>query len=61
MISNWLNTLRELGNLIREIYFAPGEFVLSRFAELAPVTAANWPRRSALTRAIISGASGTTP
>ena len=42
MISNWLNTLRELGNLIREIYFAPGEFVLSRFAELAPVTAGNW-------------------
>jgi len=42
MISNWLTTLRQLGILIREIYFAPGEFVLSRFAELAPVTAANW-------------------
>ena len=42
MISNWLTTLRQLGALIREIYFAPGEFVLSRFAELAPVTAANW-------------------
>jgi len=42
MISNWLNTLKELGILIREIYLVPGEFVLSRFAELAPVTAGNW-------------------
>jgi hypothetical protein len=42
MISNWLNTLREFGILVRELYFAPGDFVLSKFAELAPVTAANW-------------------
>ena len=42
MISNWLSTLTELGVLIREIYFAPGDFVLDRFAELAPVTAGNW-------------------
>ena len=42
MISHWLNTLRELGILIREIYLVPGEFVLSRFTELAPVTAGNW-------------------
>ncbi len=42
MISNWLSILPELGFFIREIYLAPGEFVLSRFAELAPVTAGNW-------------------
>jgi hypothetical protein len=42
MISNWLSTLKELGIFIREIYLVPGEFVLSRFAELAPVTATNW-------------------
>lgn len=42
MISNSLSTLREFGILIREIYLAPGEFLLSKFAELAPVTAANW-------------------
>ncbi len=42
MIDNWLTTLREFGDLLREIYFAPGDFVLSKFAELAPVTAANW-------------------
>ena len=42
MIDNWLNTLRQFGALLREIYLAPGDFVLSRFAELAPLTAANW-------------------
>jgi hypothetical protein len=42
MINNWLITLREFGALLRELYFAPGDFVLSRFAEMAPVTAANW-------------------
>ena len=42
MINNWLTTLREFGTLIREIYLAPGHFVLSRFAEIAPVTAASW-------------------
>jgi hypothetical protein len=42
MISNSLSTVRELGILVREIYLAPGEFVLSRFAELAPVTARDW-------------------
>jgi hypothetical protein len=42
MIENWLSTLREFGALLREIYLAPGDFVLSAFAELAPVTAANW-------------------
>ena len=42
MINNWLTTLREFGDLLREIYFAPGDFVLSKFAELAPATAANW-------------------
>ncbi len=42
MISNWLNTLREFGALVREAYLVPGDFVLSKFAELAPVTAANW-------------------
>ncbi len=42
MISDLLSTLRDLGLLIREIYLAPGDFLLSRFAELAPVTASNW-------------------
>lgn len=42
MITNWLNTLRDFGILVREIYLAPGEFVLSKFVELAPVTATNW-------------------
>ena len=42
MISNWLNALGNFGTLARELYFAPGDFVLSKFAELAPVTAANW-------------------
>jgi len=42
MINNWLTTLRAFGTLIREIYLAPGNFVLSKFAELAPFTAANW-------------------
>jgi hypothetical protein len=42
MINNWLTTLREFSDLLREIYLAPGDFVLSKFAELAPVTAANW-------------------
>ena len=42
MINNFLSSLRQLGILAREIYLAPGDFVLERFAELAPVTAANW-------------------
>ena len=42
MIGNWLSTLQEFGALVREIYLAPGDFELSRFAELAPVTAASW-------------------
>ena len=42
MINNWLSTLRQFGELLREIYFAPGDIMLSRFAELAPLTAANW-------------------
>jgi hypothetical protein len=42
MINDFLSSLRQLGILIREIYFVPGEFVLGRFAELAPVTAGNW-------------------
>jgi len=35
MIDNWLSS-------IREIYLVPGDFVLSKFAELAPLTAAGW-------------------
>lgn len=42
MIKDSLSTLRDFGLLIREIYLAPGDFLLSKFAELAPVTAANW-------------------
>jgi hypothetical protein len=42
MISNSLSTLRDIGLLLREIYLAPGNFLLSKFAELAPVTASNW-------------------
>jgi hypothetical protein len=42
MINNWLINLRDFGALLREFYLAPGDFVLSRFAEMAPVTAANW-------------------
>ena len=42
MINNLLSTLWEFGALVREIYLAPGESLLSKFAELAPVTAANW-------------------
>jgi hypothetical protein len=42
MISNWLNTLEEVGVVIHEIYLVPGEFMLTVFAELAPVTAAAW-------------------
>ena len=42
MINNWFSYLRQFGLLVREIYFAPGDFVLSKFAELAPVTATNW-------------------
>jgi hypothetical protein len=42
MISNWLNTLYQFGTLAREAYLVPGDFVLSKFAELAPVTATNW-------------------
>jgi hypothetical protein len=41
MISNWLSTLRQFGELLREIYLAPGEVALSRFIELAPLTAAD--------------------
>jgi hypothetical protein len=47
MIDNWLNVLRQFGTLVREIYLAPGGVVLSRFAEFAPVTAANWGIASA--------------
>jgi hypothetical protein len=47
MIDNWLNVLRQFGTLVREIYLAPGDVVLSRFAEFAPVTAANWGIASA--------------
>ena len=42
MINNWLSILRQFGALLGEIYLAPGDFVLTRFAELAPFTAANW-------------------
>ena len=42
MISNWLNTLDEFGAVIREIYLVPGEFLLTGFADLAPVTAGAW-------------------
>ena len=42
MINNWLNALRQFGELLREIYLVPGEFMLSLFAELAPLTAADW-------------------
>lgn len=42
MISNWLSTIGDLGILLREIYLAPGNLVLSKFSELAPVTATNW-------------------
>jgi hypothetical protein len=42
MINDWLNTLRQFGELLHEIYLAPGDFMLSFFAELAPVTAADW-------------------
>ena len=58
MISNWLTTLRNIGALVREIYLVPGEFVLSKFAELAPVTAANWgvmPGESVVLAAVVSG------
>ena len=58
MISNWLTTLQNFGALVREIYLAPGKFVLSKFAELAPVTAANWgvmPSESVVLAAVVSG------
>jgi hypothetical protein len=59
MIDNWLNTLRDIGALVREIYLVPGDFVLSKFAELAPVTAANWgvegSADSLVQAAVISG------
>ena len=35
MIDNWPSS-------ISEIYLVPGDFVLSKFAELAPLTAASW-------------------
>jgi hypothetical protein len=47
MIDTWLNSLRQFGALLRELYLAPGDFMLSRFAELAPLTAANWGITSA--------------
>ena len=60
MIDNWLDILRQFGTLVREIYLAPGDVVLSRFAELAPVTAANWGIASAadstMPVAVFSGA-----
>ena len=59
MISNWLNSLREFGALTREAYLVPGDFVLSKFAELAPVTATNWGVTgngdSIMAAAVISG------
>ena len=59
MISNWLNTVLEIGSLVREVYLVPGDFVLSKFAELAPVTAANWNVAgngdSIMVAAVISG------
>lgn len=59
MINNWLSSLRQFGLLVREIYFAPGDFVLSKFAELAPLTAANWGVTgngdSLMAAAVISG------
>jgi hypothetical protein len=42
MISNWLNTLGKFGVVICEICLVPGEFMLTSFAELAPVTARAW-------------------
>lgn len=42
MTSNSLSNLRDFGSLVREIYLAPGDFLLSKFAELAPVTASKW-------------------
>lgn len=59
MINNWLNTLRDIATLVLEIYLVPGDFVLSKFAELAPVTAANWnvagSGDSIMVAAVISG------
>lgn len=59
MINNWLSSLRHFGLLVREMYFAPGDFVLSKFAELAPLTAANWGVTgngdSVMAAAVISG------
>jgi len=59
MINNWLSSLRHLGLLVREMYFAPGDFVLSKFADLAPLTAANWGVTgnddSLMVAAVISG------
>ena len=42
MINNWLTSFRNFGALVREMFLAPGDFVLSKFAEIAPVTATNW-------------------
>jgi len=59
MINNWLSSFRHFGLLVREMYFAPGDFVLSKFAELAPLTAANWGVTgngdSVIAAAVISG------
>ena len=59
MINNWLSSFRHFGLLVREMYFAPGDFVLSKFAELAPLTAANWGVTgngdSVMAAAVISG------
>jgi hypothetical protein len=52
MIDNWLSS-------IREIYLVPGDFVLSKFAELAPLTAASWgianSEDSIVAAAVLSG------
>jgi hypothetical protein len=42
MINKWLSSVGQFGLIVREVYLAPGGFVLAKFAELAPVTAANW-------------------
>jgi len=41
MIENWLNSLRLFIEALRDIFVAPGEFMLAWFVEIAPLTAAN--------------------
>jgi len=41
MIENWLNSLRLFIEAVRDVLVAPGEFMLSWFVEIAPLTAAN--------------------